>query len=137
MKLWGLPTTRRALCQQWKQIVGEKQTLLTVDGTRGTPSLVDSMWGEFGGGGGGGRGEYTINARGVGVGWLVNFGTGQGAPSLQVNRAMLVVQAVKAAARAGKVSGEVGHSTKVAGQRSQSISASIWSSMRPLSLANA
>jgi hypothetical protein len=78
-----------------------------------------------------------IDAGGVGVGWSVNFGPGQGAPSLQVNRAMLVVQAVKAAARAGKVSGEVGHSSKVADQHSQSISASIWSSVRPLSLANA
>ncbi len=119
------------------QIVGEKQMLSTIDGTHSTLPLVDSMWGEFGGGCGGGRGEYTINAGGVGIGWLVNFGWGQQAPLLQVNRAMLVVQAVKAAARARKISGEVGHFAKVAGQHSQSITASIRSSVRPLSSANA
>jgi hypothetical protein len=117
--------------------VGGKQTLLTVDSARGTPLLVDLMWGEFGGGCRGGRGEYMIGAGGVGVGWLVNFGPVQGAPSLQVNRAILLVQAVKAAARASKVSGEVGHYAKVASQHSQSILASIWSSVGPLSLENA
>ncbi len=85
----------------------------------------------------GGGGESTDNAGEVFKGGLASFGLGQGAPSLQVNLFVLVVWAVKAAARA-RVGGEgSGHSLEVAGQQSQSILASIWSNVRPLCSTNA
>jgi hypothetical protein len=58
-------------------------------------------------------------------GGLVDFGLGQGAPSLQVNLVISRWRTVKVAAKVGEGVGGVGHSIKVAGQQSQSISASI------------
>ncbi len=95
------------------------------------------MWGELGGGCGGGGGESTDNAGEVFKGGSVSFGPGRGAPSLQVNQLVLVVWAVKAAARAGVGGKGSGHSLEVASQQSQSISASIWSNVRPLCSTNA
>jgi hypothetical protein len=65
-------------------------------------------------------------------GGSANFGPGLGAPSLQVNKVLLMVQALNVASRAG-----AGHLSEVAGQQSQSILSSIWSNVRPLCLANA
>jgi hypothetical protein len=65
-------------------------------------------------------------------GGSANFGPGLGAPSLQVNQVLLMVRAVKVAARSG-----AGHLSEVAGQQSQSILSSIWSNVRPLYSANA
>jgi hypothetical protein len=65
-------------------------------------------------------------------GGSANFGLGLGAPSLQVNQVLLMVQALKVASRA-----RAGHSSEVAGQQSQSILSSIWSNVRPLHLAYA
>jgi hypothetical protein len=79
---------------------------------------------ESGGGCRGGRGEMIINS-GEAAKFSVNFCPGQGVPSLQVNLAVLRVRAVKAAAKAGGGGGGEGHYIKVAGQQSQSISASI------------
>jgi hypothetical protein len=69
-------------------------------------------------------------------GGSANFGLGQGAPSLQVNRLALMVWAVKTAARAGEGGEGADHSLEVAGQQSQSILASIWSNVRPLCSVN-
>jgi hypothetical protein len=61
-----------------------------------------------------------------------NFSPGLGAPSLHVNQVLLMVRAVKVAARAG-----AGHLSEVAGQQSQSILSFIWSNVRLLCSANA
>jgi hypothetical protein len=52
-----------------------------------------------------------VEAGAIVKGGLANFGPGLGAPSLQVNQVLLMVRAVKVAARAG-----AGHSSEVAGQ---------------------
>ena len=63
---------------------------------------------------------------------VTNFCPGRRAPSLQVGVTDRRVRAVKVAARAGEVGVGGGHSSGVVGQQSQSISSSIWSSVRPL-----
>jgi hypothetical protein len=66
-----------------------------------------------------------INVGGAPEGGLVNFCPGHGAPSLQVNLVVPRGRTVKAAAKVGEGVGGAGHSIEVAGQQSQSISASI------------
>jgi hypothetical protein len=63
---------------------------------------------------------------------VTNFCLGRRAPSLQVGVTDRRVRAVKVAARAGEGGVGGGHSSGVVGQQSQSISSSIWSSVRPL-----
>jgi hypothetical protein len=58
-------------------------------------------------------------------GGSVDFGLGQGAPSLQVNLVVLRWRTVKAAAKVRGGVGGAGHSIKVSSQQSQSILASI------------
>jgi hypothetical protein len=108
-----------------------------IDGAQGTPLTGERTWEEVGGGCGGGRGGMMIEIDGALVRMLVNLGPGQGAPSLQGNQGAPRELAVKAAWMVGEGGGEPGHSIKVAGQQSQSISFSICSNVRPLFSANA
>jgi hypothetical protein len=108
-----------------------------IGGVQGTPLTGGRMWEDVGGGCGGGRGGMMIKINGALVRRLVNLGPGQGAPSLQGNQGAPRELAVKAAWMVGEGGGEPGHSIKVVGQQSQSISSSICLNVRPLCSANA
>ena len=106
-------------------------------------SMVGWKRGESGGGCGGGSGEATLcGGGGSSEGMMdagvksdeavTNFCPGQRVPSLQVGVTGRRVRAVKVTARAGEEVVGGGHSAGVVGQQSQSISSSIWSSVRLL-----
>ncbi len=106
-------------------------------GVQGTLLTGGRMWEKVRGGCGGGRGGMMIKNDGALVRRLVNLGPGQGAPSLQGNQGAPRELAVKGAWMVGEGGGESGHSIKVVGQQSQSISSSICSNVRLLCSANA